>query len=79
MFKRQSDGFGVPAEVLVAVGIVGVVAFWLIMGIATYSGLTQYWPAIPHKLAIMLAALAPPIYLLGVGVVFAIRDKLTTR
>jgi hypothetical protein len=75
MLKRLSEILGVPVAALIGISVAGLVVFCLVIGMATFSRLEAGWPEMPFALAVLLAVLAPLVFLLGVGVVGAIHDR----
>jgi hypothetical protein len=76
MLKRLAEFYRVPAATFVVVAIAGLAAFWVVIGIATYRGLLELWPAVPAALAGAAAIVVPPATVGLIAVAAAWHDRL---
>jgi phage shock protein PspC (stress-responsive transcriptional regulator) len=75
MLKRIAEAYKIPVAAIVMLSITGLVTFAVVFGIAAYAGLMSVWPDMQPELALVLAFVGPLVFLMGVGVVCAVRDK----
>ncbi len=76
MLKRLAERCRVPVGAFVLLSMGGPLFFGVMMAIATHAFLVKTWPDLPAGVAWPLAVVAPPICVLGVGIVCAVHDRL---
>jgi hypothetical protein len=79
MLKRLSEAYAIPFGAVVVLSISGLIAFSVVIGLATFSGLVTLWPDMSVGLAITLATIVPLVLILGVGCVCAAHDKCASN